>query len=236
MADFSSWTVSGIFVAKTDAQLNIDKTAWNGRFPWQIRVEPWSELKTIHIDKVNEIIGLASGSKLNMLTKDQLVHLVESKEFGASVPPSLYKTKSVPQTQKFSQVKDSPVIPTTSESVGVAGGQMKTNIQGIKYSKVVASSTFPEEHPATAMRRLRLVTSWFDSFAGELLYMNEILNGKKPSTKKESTKEKVEADGGDAFRILKKRTDLVWESLSYSYIRRAIGTFEFYFQLTVTGS
>ena len=34
-----------------------------------------SSLRTIHIDRVNEILGLASGSKLNMLTKDQLIKL-----------------------------------------------------------------------------------------------------------------------------------------------------------------
>jgi len=160
-----------------------------------------------------------------MLTKEQLLQLVGSKEFGASVPPSLYKMKSVPQSQKMTQVKDSPVMLPTSDSVGMAGERLNANAQGVKYSKVGTSSTLLEEHPATAMRRLRLVTSWFDSFAGELLYINEILNGKKPSTKKESTKDKVEIDGGETLRSLRKRADLLWEPLSYTYIRRAIGMY-----------
>ena len=50
----------------------------------------------MHIDKVNEILGLASGSKLNMLTKDQLVKLVHSKEFGPCVPSYLHKLKPAP--------------------------------------------------------------------------------------------------------------------------------------------
>lgn len=97
LADFSAWTVTGIFTAKSDAGLNLDKNAWNGRFPWQIKVDTRAELRTVHIDKVNEIIGLASGSKLNMLTKDQLLQLVTSKEFGPCVPPHLFKVKAVPQ-------------------------------------------------------------------------------------------------------------------------------------------
>lgn len=55
-----------------------------------------SSLRTIHIDRVNEILGLTSGSKLNMLTKDQLIKLVSSKEFAQVVPPSLYKMKPAP--------------------------------------------------------------------------------------------------------------------------------------------
>ena len=96
LADFSAWTVTGIFTAKSDAALNLEKDAWNGRFPWQIRVcewQPGSSLRTIHIDRVNEILGLASGSKLNMLTKDQLTKLVSSKDFAPVVPPCLFKMK-----------------------------------------------------------------------------------------------------------------------------------------------
>eukprot|EP00551_Chaetoceros_affinis_P013122 CAMPEP_0203685356 /NCGR_PEP_ID=MMETSP0090-20130426/48504_1 /ASSEMBLY_ACC=CAM_ASM_001088 /TAXON_ID=426623 /ORGANISM="Chaetoceros affinis, Strain CCMP159" /LENGTH=1241 /DNA_ID=CAMNT_0050554547 /DNA_START=495 /DNA_END=4220 /DNA_ORIENTATION=- len=93
LADFSAWTVTGIFTAKTDAGLNLEKSAWGGRFPWQIKVNTWSELRTVHIDKINEIIGLASGSKLNMLTKDQLMQLVTSTEFGPNVPDHLFKMK-----------------------------------------------------------------------------------------------------------------------------------------------
>lgn len=95
LADFSAWTVTGIFTAKSDAQLNIDKSAWGGRFPWQIKVNTPSDLRTVHIDKINEIIGLASGSKLNMLTKEQLMQLVISKEFGPCVPDYLFKMKSI---------------------------------------------------------------------------------------------------------------------------------------------
>lgn len=94
LADFSAWTVTGIFTAKSDAGLNLEKSAWGGRFPWQIRVNEFAEFRTVHIDKINEIIGLASGSKLNMLTKDQLMSLVSSKEFGPCVPDHLYKMKS----------------------------------------------------------------------------------------------------------------------------------------------
>lgn len=93
MADFSSWTVTGIFTAKCDAGLNLDPSAWGGKFPWQIRINEWSELRTVHIDEVNEILGLAAGSKLNMLTKDQLVKLVHSKEFGPCLPACMYKLK-----------------------------------------------------------------------------------------------------------------------------------------------
>ena len=94
LADFSAWNVTGIFIAKSDAGLNLEKSAWGGRFPWQIRVGEWNELRTVHIDKINEIIGLASGSKLNMLTKDQLMQLVSSKEFGPCVPDYLFKMKN----------------------------------------------------------------------------------------------------------------------------------------------
>ena len=93
LADFSAWTVTGVFTANCDAGLNLEKSAWGGRFPWQIRVNEWNDLRTVHIDKINEIIGLASGSKLNMLTKDQLTQLVSSKEFGPCVP-WLFKLKA----------------------------------------------------------------------------------------------------------------------------------------------
>jgi hypothetical protein len=100
LADFSSWTVTGVFVASSNARMHIDKAAWGGRFPWQIKVQERGpshpKLKTVHIDRVNEILGLVSGSKLNRLTPEQLTKLLCSKEFGPCVPAHLYKVKTVP--------------------------------------------------------------------------------------------------------------------------------------------
>jgi len=218
-----------MFTAKTDAGLNIDKAAWNGRFPWQIAVESWTDLRTVHIDKVNEIIGLASGSKLNMLTKDQLISLVNSKEFGPCVPPHLFKIKSVPQPsagvpQAAEKVKYSQLAGGGEAKVPGAnpGGSSALGIHGIKYSRTSSNlSAATDEHPATAMHRLKLVTSWFDAVASEVLIMNETFNNKRSSPKKDTTKEKTVLDDA-ALSIMKGCVGQSWPLMSYSYVRRAV--------------
>mmetsp|Transcript_23081 Transcript_23081/g.34184 ORF Transcript_23081/g.34184 Transcript_23081/m.34184 type:complete len:679 (+) Transcript_23081:1-2037(+) len=219
LADFSAWTVTGIFTAKTDAGLNLDKIAWNGRFPWQIKVEAWNELRTVHIDKVNEIIGLASGSKLNMLTKDQLAQLVMSKEFGPCVPPHLFKVKNVPQTPSAGQqIPDRSKYAQQNSRSG--GGSSALGMNGIKYTRIPSTLSSTDEHPATAMHRLKLVTSWFDTMASELLMMNELINNKKPSSKKDS-KEKIVLDE-TIIKALRSCQEDSWPLMSYSHVRRAI--------------
>lgn len=222
LADFSAWTVTGIFTAKTDAGLNHDKLAWNGRFPWQIKVDAWNELRTVHIDKVNEIIGLASGSKLNMLTKDQLAQLVLSKEFAPCVPPHLFKVKNVPQTPSAGlQVSDrSAYTQNPEQKIQSGGGSSALGMNGIKYTRIPSTTTSTDEHPATAMHRLKLVTSWFDTMASELLMMNELFNNKKPSSKKDS-KDKVVLDDNIIEALRSCRAD-AWPLMSYSHVRRAI--------------
>jgi len=222
LADFSAWTVTGIFTAKTDAGLNLDKVAWNGRFPWQIKVDAWNELRTVHIDKVNEIIGLASGSKLNMLTKDQLAQLVLSKEFAPCVPPNLFKVKTVPQTPSAGlQVPDrSKYTQHPQHKIQSGGGSSALGMNGIKYTRIPSTMSSTDEHPATAMHRLKLVTSWFDTMASELLMMNELFNNKKPSSKKDS-KDKVLLDDTIIEALRSSRADS-WPLMSYSHVRRAI--------------
>ncbi len=205
LADFSAWTVTGIFTAKSDAGLNYDKSAWNGRFPWQIKINPWTDLRTVHIDKVNEIIGLASGSKLNMLTKDQLMSLVSSKEFGPSVPSHLYKIKTMNPSNPLK------VPPRKSNN-------------GIKYNRL----RFPpkggnaDEHPATALHRLKLVTSWFDSMAGGIVTMNELYNNRITSTMRGHDKQKFVLDDDLLNLVQNCSKDQGWPLLTYAYVRRAI--------------
>ena len=229
LADFSAWTVTGIFTAKTDAGLNIDKSAWGGRFPWQIQVNAWTDLRTVHIDKVNEIIGLASGSKLNMLSKDQLLQLVTSKEFGPCVPPHLFKVKPIPQIlsagsetverAKYSQLE---VSGDPNLQSGSRAGTLASGANGIKYSRTASNLNTADEHPATAMHRLKLVASWFDSCSSQILLMNETFNNRKSSSKKENLKDKAVLDEG-IISVMKNCTGQSWPLMSYSHIRRAIG-------------
>jgi len=144
LADFSAWTVTGIFTAKSDAALNIEKDAWNGRFPWQIRVYEWqpgSSLRTIHIDRVNEILGLASGSKLNMLTKEQLIKLVSSKEFAPVVPPTLFKMKAAPTAIVATLTN------TTTSSSAIAVGNVTSNVSS-SCSAETRIATVTAENPS----------------------------------------------------------------------------------------
>lgn len=225
LADFSAWTVTGIFTAKTDAGLNIDKTAWNGRFPWQIKVNPWNDLRTVHIDKVNEIIGLASGSKLNMLTKDQLAQLVASKEFASCVPSHLFKVKSIPEPSLAAgatkNINNRPNVSEQSISRGsTVEGTSIAGTHGIKYTRKSSTHSTTDEHPATAMHRLKLITTWFDSLASQVLLMNELYNDKKPSSRKES-KEKTILDQ-DILGAIASCKGQSWPLMSYSYIRQAV--------------
>jgi len=229
LADFSAWTVSGIFIAKSDAGLNIEKSAWAGRFPWQIKVDEYTELRTVHIDKVNEIIGLASGSKLNMLTKDQLVQLVSSKEFGPCVPAYFFKTKStaaqqsLPASSLSEGTLQSSVEKTSDENIADSTDipTRALGINGIKYHNLSWNSDSMDEHPATAMRRLKLVTSWFDNISGEILAMNEIHNNKKSSPKKEKLQDKVTLDE-ELLTALKNENGQSWPSLNFAHVRKAV--------------
>jgi hypothetical protein len=230
LADFSAWTVSGIFTAKTDAGLNLDRSAWNGRFPWQIKVDSWTDLRTVHIDKVNEIIGLASGSKLNMLTKEQLTQLVTSKEFGPCVPPHLFKIKSISQQPSSAgpQMNGENEKYSPMQSVEDLGSQVlmvetKYNLgtHTIKYNKAPASPSNNDEHPATAMHRLKLVTSWFDSLASEIVLMNEVFNKKRSSPKREGQKENKISLDDKVISVIKSCSGQSWPVMSYSLVRRA---------------
>jgi len=147
LADFSSWTVTGIFTAKCDAGLNLDKSAWGGKFPWQIRVNEWSTLRTVHIDKVNEILGLASGSKLNMLTKDQLIKLVHSKDFGPCLPSSLFKLKPVPvESMSFANA----LVPQTKELRPITPEKATQLESPLKATMTVSPSDGRESRPVSA--------------------------------------------------------------------------------------
>ncbi len=228
LADFSAWTVSGIFTAKTDAGLNLDKSAWNGRFPWQIKVDTWTDLRTVHIDKVNEIIGLASGSKLNMLTKEQLTQLVTSKEFGPCVPPHLFKVKSVPQSSPRSPQMDEKAKQSEYQEPRdtVAHSLIEVNsnvgLNGIKYNRQTSTSSASDEHPATAMHRLKLVTSWFDSLASDVLTMNEVFNRKKSSPRRDGQKESKVLLDENFLGAIKSSLVASWPLMNYSHIRRAV--------------
>lgn len=295
LADFSAWTVTGIFTAKSDAALNIEKDAWNGRFPWQIRVYEWqhsSSLRTIHIDRVNEILGLASGSKLNMLTKDQLIKLVSSKEFAQVVPPSLYKMKPAPaplptstsvvntsanhssnaaitgqsssssndvtnlpsvsskvvnstgnntnhevvakNVQTSSSLPSKPSKISTTDSVQSNGNQSNLGSdEGIKFHQQpqfhqFQSSNYHDEHPATAMHRVKLVSAWFDSTANDILTLNETFhsNIKKAASQSSITK-KDRNLCNDLNRFVYKGTGdadaYSWPLMTFNHIRNGLG-------------
>jgi hypothetical protein len=238
LADFSAWTVTGIFTAKCDAALNIEKSAWAGKFPWQIRLNPWSTLRTVHIDKVNEIIGLASGSKLNMLTKDQLLQLVMSKEFAPCVPPNLYKMKplvvSHPPSESIVPPPSSPTRslqqkstkPNTAASDEHVKSTSSTIVMGLNSGKKMTrtsnflSNSCYDEHPATAMHRLKLITAWFDTIASEIMTMNELYNGKKLS-KNDNAREKVTLDDNLMKYCRGDKADS-WPLMTFSHIRKAV--------------
>lgn len=210
--------------------MNIERSALGGKFPWQIRLSEWNDLRTVHIDKVNEIIGLASGSKLNMLSKDQLISLVTSKEFSPCVPPHLFKmvpmsaqtpkmysTQIIPpkgpiNSNNFSEETKMPVIP--SQSIG---------INGVKYQKVTLNISSYDEHPATAMHRLKLVTAWFDSISSEIMTMNEMYNNKK-SPRRSGQKERPVLDE-ELLKVVRSGGNQSWPLMSFSHIRRAVGRY-----------
>jgi len=252
LADFSAWTVTGIFTAECDASLNLEKSAWGGRFPWQIRLTSWTDLRTVHIDKVNEIIGLASGSKLNMLTKQQLLHLVTSKEFGPCVPPHLYKTKAEEEkvsdtvpTQPNISTQHLAVVDTSNETERLTSSvsleTKKINVK-LEVTRTVPGENvvknqrdhsllfIHDEHPATAMHRLKLITAWFDTFTGEMLNLNEIYNKKKVS-------KKIILD--DVLsEVLRKKDSEPWPLMNYNHIRAAIANLfdQWLFQVHAIGN
>jgi len=241
LADFSAWTVTGVFTAKTDAGLNLDRSAWGGRFPWQIKLNEWtSPLRTVHIDKVNEILGLASGSKLNMLTKEQLLKLCMSKEFGPCVPAHLYKIKpttvsqvqaSINSSNSLTSMASSPVLNRNSPPPEYSSSSLESKISatavqvsglgmnGIKYQQQQLSNTH-DEHPATAMHRLKLITAWFDTVTNEILSMNEIYNSKKQS--KKDQKEKIVLED-ELIKLVKSDTSNFWPLMTYGHVHKAIG-------------
>ena len=210
--------------------MNIERSALGGKFPWQIHLNEWSDLRTVHIDKVNEIIGLASGSKLNMLSKDQLISLVTSKEFSASVPPHLFKmvptsahtpkmysTQVIPSkgqisSNSYSEETKAPVVP--NHSIG---------INGVKYNKVAFNISSYDEHPATAMHRLKLVTAWFDSISSEIMTMNELYNNRK-SSRRTGQKERPVLDE-ELLKVVRSGGNQSWHLMSFSHIRRAVGMY-----------
>jgi hypothetical protein len=255
LADFSSWTVSGIFTAKCDAGLNLDPSAWGGKFPWQIRINEWTTLRTVHIDKVNEILGLAAGSKLNMLTKDQLIKLVHSKEFGPCVPSSVYKLKPapvelmsfanalVPQnkegvstppetspkvTATLSPSDDREIRPVNTSGISNATTRQEplTNATRPKLVQAVNSN---DEHPSTAMHRSKLITAWFDTFSGEIVVLNELYNSKRAPQKKETKREKNISD--DLSKLLKGECVEPWATLTFAHVRQAVGTFAILYEV-----
>lgn len=200
----------------------------------------------MHIDKVNEIIGLASGSKLNMLTKEQLLQLVLSKEFSPCVPTHLYKMKPAGTRSSASSV-----VASSSGAVGVQGGSSGAGVDSsLEKSRVASSnastvdtgrmqvshdgtrasnvgidsiknqrgqllSSIHDEHPATAMHRLKLITAWFDSMTGEILSVNEMYNKKKVSRKVVVEETLCE--------VLKNRCGGHWPLMNYSHVRKSVG-------------
>ena len=242
LADFSSWTVTGIFTAKCDAGLNLDPSAWGGKFPWQIRINEWTTLRTVHIDKVNEILGLAAGSKLNMLTKDQLLKLVHSKEFGSCLPSSLFKQIPAPVEQMsfasavVPQNKEgrpnspynegtSPKMMTT-HSLSASGTSISTsksvNLTNPTKPRLVQVMNSNDEHPSTAMHRSKLVTAWLDTYSGEIVVLNEMYNSKGTPQKKETKREKNVSD--DLSKLVKSDFVGPWPTLSFAEVRQAVGT------------
>jgi len=95
LADFSSKMVIGVFEASSDAGMNLEKEAWGGKFPWQIRVKRVGpgdpKPKKVPLDQLNEILGLEKGSKLNKLTREQVVKLLTSKAYSSTIPHHFYK-------------------------------------------------------------------------------------------------------------------------------------------------
>ena len=289
--------MTGIFTAKSDAALNIEKDAWNGRFPWQIRVYEWqhsSSLRTIHIDRVNEILGLASGSKLNMLTKDQLIKLVSSKEFAPVVPSSLYKMKPAPAplptstsvvntsanhpsnaaitAPANSSINDGANLPSVASKVVSSTGNItnqevvaknvptssslpskpskissaetihsngtQSNLgsdEGIKFHQQpqfhqFQSSNYHDEHPATAMHRVKLVSAWFDSTANDILTLNETFNSNIKKTASQSSTSKKDRNLCDDLNrfVYKGASDAdvyTWPLMTFNHIRNGLGKY-----------
>ena len=229
-----------------------------------------------------------------MLTKDQLIKLVSSKEFAQVVPPSLYKMKPAPaplptstsvvntsanhssnaaitgqsssssndvtnlpsvsskvvnstgnntnqevvaknvQTSSSLPIKPSKI--STTDSVQSNGNQSNLGSdEGIKFHQQpqfhqFQSSNYHDEHPATAMHRVKLVSAWFDSTANDILTLNETFhsNIKKAASQSSITK-KDRNLCNDLNRFVYKGTGdadaYSWPLMTFNHIRNGLGKY-----------
>jgi DNA modification methylase len=75
----------GVFRASSDAQMNIEREAWNGKYPYQIRVEPLGDI--VSIKNARSLLKKLGIKHATPMVKNSLIRLLElyrPKEFAAS--------------------------------------------------------------------------------------------------------------------------------------------------------
>mmetsp|Transcript_15781 Transcript_15781/g.23431 ORF Transcript_15781/g.23431 Transcript_15781/m.23431 type:complete len:648 (-) Transcript_15781:297-2240(-) len=208
-----------------------------------------------------------------MLTKDQLLKLMMSKEFGPCVPSHLYKvrpaasppllasravapsfvplsTKSQESKRVSSHVVDSPVAPSrglsmlpnnmgsTDSAVGAGVGNTyhapSDNILQYQHNLFTPENMLCEEHPAAAMHRLKLISSWFDSMATVIQTLNTEYNNVQTGQQttdartdhQQQQSQQKEQFFVDEINRLMKTTHLgnsvSWPWMSYNHIRKGV--------------
>jgi len=91
LADFSEKTLTGIFTADMTPRLNIEHGAFKGRYPFQVRVKKPSHVEKLSLTRAFKYMNLEYGARLNLLSRDQLLALLQCVEFESVVPKKCKK-------------------------------------------------------------------------------------------------------------------------------------------------
>jgi len=129
----------GVFIAESQARLNIDPKAWNGQFPAQVKVKLDGELKTIKgaTDKLKNIIELKE-------IKKNIYHpykVPSKKTYGPEITKKVLSLFEIPEFQKgiSSQPEDIDIFPETSmDDVSMDDVAGLDDVKDFIYKRIIA--------------------------------------------------------------------------------------------------
>jgi len=175
LADFASRSVLGIFEATCKAEMNIEKNAFGGRFPWQVRVRningEGQPPLSVHLDLVNSALGVPHGAKLNGLSTAQLHNLLLTPQFFPLVPK--YLKKNVPPVADNKKITLLHSLSSSVERIDHDFAQIGKSVTNIASENKEAV----EEHPAISLQRLHLINTFIEKMTSVVFELNSKHSG-----------------------------------------------------------
>jgi len=117
LLNLDSDVLHGVFRASSDAQMNIEPEAWNGKYPYQVKVEPVGDIVSLkNAKKLLKKLRIKRAAPIGRRTTIRLLELYRPKDATMSEWLNSFKTKKEKATTFSKELREWGLLSKTKET------------------------------------------------------------------------------------------------------------------------